>query len=56
MCILIILPSEAYLNRSISASDGYAILLETIDGNLDGYPDLFSVEKSDSSDTFKFNL
>ena len=49
-------PSEAYLNRSISASDGYAILLETIDGNLDGYPDLFSVEKSDSSDTFKFNF
>ena len=49
-------PSEAYLNRSISASDGYAILLETIDGNLDGYPDLFSVEKSDSSNTFKFNF
>ena len=50
------LPLNNYVNRSISAPDGYAILLETLDGNLDGYPDLFSVEKSDSSNSYKFNF
>jgi len=49
-------PVVDYVNRSISAPDGYAMLIEPFDGNLDGYPDLFSIERSDLTKTYKFNI
>jgi len=49
-------PIDDYVNRSISAPDGYAMLVEPFDGNLDGYPDLFSIERSDLTKTYKFNI
>jgi len=49
-------PVDDYVNRSISAPDGYAMLIEPFDGNLDGYPDLFSIERSDLTKTYKFNI
>ncbi len=49
-------PVDDYVNRSISAPDGYAMFIEPFDGNLDGYPDLFSVERSDLTKTYKFNI
>ena len=32
------------------------MLIEPFDGNLDGYPDLFSIERSDLTKTYKFNI
>ena len=44
------------INRSISDPNGYAVTLEAFDANLDGNLDLFSVEKNELSNIFKFNF
>ena len=50
------LPVEDYIDSSISTGDGIAIRLAPADGNLDGRTDLFSLEKSISSDTYKLSI
>ena len=50
------LPIEEYIDSSISSGDGYAIRLAPADGNIDGRTDLFALEKSISSETYKFSI
>lgn len=50
------LPIEDYIDTSISTGDGVALRMAPADGNLDGRTDLFSFEKSLSSDTFKLSV
>ena len=47
---------ENFINPSISEEDGYSILLKSYEANFDGYPDLFNIERSDLSKTFKFSI
>ena len=49
-------PVLNFINRSISDPNGYAVTLEAFDANLDGNLDLFSVEKNELSNIFKFNF
>ena len=49
-------PILNFINRSISDPNGYAVTLEAFDANLDGNLDLFSVEKNELSNIFKFNF
>ena len=49
-------PIENFINPSISEEDGYSILLQSYDANLDGYPDLLNIERSDLTKTFKFSI
>ncbi len=50
------LPVEDYIDSSISSGDGIAVRLAPADGNLDGRTDLFSLEKSINSDTYKLSI
>ena len=49
-------PILNFINRSISDPNGYAVTLEAFDANIDGNLDLFSVEKNELSNIFKFNF
>lgn len=49
-------PVEDYINSGLISGDGYAVRMIAIDGNLDGLTDLLSLEKSTSSNTYKFSI
>ena len=49
-------PVEDYIDSGITLGDGFAVRMIAVDGNLDGLTDLLSLEKSISSNTYKFSI
>lgn len=49
-------PVEDYIDSGLISGDGFAVRMIAIDGNLDGLTDLLSLEKSTSSNTYKFSI
>ena len=49
-------PVEDYIDSGITSGDGFAVRMLAVDGNLDGRTDLLSLEKSISSNTYKFSI
>lgn len=50
------IPVEDYIDSGLISGDGFAVRMIAIDGNLDGLTDLLSLEKSTSSNTYKFSI